>query len=462
METAATPASTPASGPKIRYDGSACLNVRSVTAACKLLDGMGKSEEPMQWDALSNALWFVETCVTSKGIFFDGTVPKETADRASEAVGRLKQRHQVKGFEVLPITLESPQEILEAARDGLAESRLLIDNFQLGPADQPLPQAEHDVFVAELAKVRTLPEAEREVIALDWVLDAFRGSKCLAAIVANGERALVAAHRIYEQHDGQGPLITAALINRFRLNYVNQLATKKRSAYVPDPSFECITREHIRLFKDYLLERVVRKLDPGPNAQNILLENMRSQTPLPPIGLYALMVTQAKQRPGAILETAYGEFRQDTGLMELIWRNTKGGIALKKSKADDAAAEIEQYFYDKYKILDKQAAGVKVRKSGARKSMSYLVPAVLKTLVKAVSTAFGADKVIDSVWTVLRETGVEASVPYLSDRLLNEGCDSYISQYTSLKWDFQNEDAVQFPLTKLSEQVELVFGRRLA
>lgn len=66
------------------------------------------------------------------------------------------------------------------------------------------------------------------------------------------------------------------------------------------------------------------------------------------------------------------------------------------------------------------------------------------------------------VYGVLRETGVEASIPFLSDRLLGEGCDSYISQYKSFKWDLQNDDAVKAPLAKVAEQVERVFGRRLA
>ena len=66
------------------------------------------------------------------------------------------------------------------------------------------------------------------------------------------------------------------------------------------------------------------------------------------------------------------------------------------------------------------------------------------------------------VFSVLRETGVEASIPFLSDRLLEKGCDSYISQYKNLKWDFQYDDAVKGTLARVSTQVEHVFGRPLA
>jgi len=462
MNSAASPTMTEDSTPKVRYDGSACLNVRSVTSACELLRTGAESPAPLLWKDLSNALWFVETSVTSKSLFFDGTVPKDTTNKAADVIEQLKKSHDLKGFGVSPISFKTPQEILDAARDAIGESHLLIKHFKIDPADQPLPQAEHDKFFSELEKVKKLPEAERQEIALQWVSESFRGSKCLAAIVANGLGYLNTAFDIYQQHPQDGPLVTAALINRFRLNYVNQLASHKSSAYVPDPSFETITEEHVRLFKDFLLSHLVKRMELPPNADNILVENMRSETPLPPIGLYALMATRATKRPGAILETAYGEFRQDEDLMKLLWQNTKGGIALKKDSSKDYATELDQYFCDHFKIIEKQSEGIDPPKPAFRRSKAYLIPAFLKGLAKAIPEVLGVGKIAEAVWTVFRETGIEASVPYLSDRLQGEGCDSYISQYKNLKWDFQKDDAVRVPLSKLSERVEQVFGRPLA
>jgi hypothetical protein len=281
-------------------------------------------------------------------------------------------------------------------------------------------------------------------------------------MVANGLGYLNTALDICQQHPKDGPLVTAALINRFPLNYVNQLASHKSSAYVPDPSFETITEEHVRLFKDFLLSRVVERMELPPNADNILVENMRAETPLPPIGLYALMATRATKRPGAILETAYGESRQEEGLMKLLWQNTKGGIALKKADSEHYATELDHYFCDHFKIIEKRSEGIDPPKSAFRRSKVYLIPAFLKGLAKAIPEVLGVRKIAEAVWTLLREAGIEASVPYLSDRLLDEGCDSYISQYKNLKWDFQKDEAVRVPLAKLSERVEQVFGRPLA
>jgi hypothetical protein len=452
----------PSASTAVRYDGSACLNVRSITAACEALAGAAPNNEPLRWSDLSSVLWFVETCVTSKELYFDGTVPKKTTERALEDVGRFKQKHDLEGLKVSAIAFSDPRETLDAAHDAIEESRLDLESFKLDTtADKPLDQAEHEEFVRQLGVALSLPESRREDLALTWVADAFRGSKCLAGLIATGEPALRTARVLYDRHPDQGPLVTGALINRFRLNYVNQLAAYRRGAYVPDPNFENLTREHHRLFKDYFLERVVKKLKKDADEPNVLVENMTAENPLPPIGLFALMATRAKGRPAAILETAFQAFRQDDALMRVIWRNTKGGIAIKKAQGADAESEILHFFYDRYKELAKEAEGIKVLMSSGRKSRTYLVPAVLKGLAKAVPAALGLGGVCEVVYSVLRATAEEASIPFLSDHLLGAGCDSHISQYKSLKWDFEQDDAVKRSLGRLGEHVEQVFGRPL-
>jgi hypothetical protein len=448
---------------RIRYDGSVCLNVRSVSAACRSLGASVPSAEPMGWAELGNVLWFVETCATSRRLYFDGTVPRDTVQGAVEQVGLLKRGCDVPRFDVEPIRFAAPEKALAAARAAAAESRLLIERLAIDPAvDAPLPAPEHERFVRELRAAPALRERERAERTLEWVTDAFRGSKCLAAIVASGDGMIRAVLDAYERYGDRDPAVTAALINRFRLNYVNELAAGRRSAYVPDPAFEVITRQHVRLFKDYLLERLVNNLQGADAAPNLLVENLRAQTPLPPIGLYALMATRAAGRPGAVLETAWNEFRGDEGLMRLLWSGTRGGLEVRAAHGgDDGPSEIEAYFYDHYKRLEKEAEGIQVL---TRRGMAstYLIPALLKGLAKAIPEALGVSRVWDVLYAALREAGVEASIPFLSDRLLAGGCDSYISQYRSLKWDLRNDDAVRKPLRALGDQVQRVFGRPLA
>ena len=462
-ETSAKTQLVPGEAGAVRYDGSAVLNVRSVASVCKLLAVEASVTEPISWAELSDVLWFVETCVFSRNLFFDGTVPRQTAAQALDAVEQLKRGRELDRFQVAAITFDRPKDILAAAGAALAESRPLLDHLALDPdADKHLDQNEHENFLGRLDLAVSFSPSQRRSLAEEWVSDGFRGGKCLAGLIESGDDTLAAARRLYDQYPGQGALVSAALINRFRLNYVNHLAASKRAAYVPDPRFEGVTRQHVWLFKDYLIEQVQKQLKVGRDEVNIITENMKSEDPLPPIGLYALMATKAAKRPAAILETAYNEFRQDSGLMKLIWKNTKGGIALRRGKsADEYLPEIEQHFYDNYKVLEKEAAGIKLLRHGARPARSYLIPAVLKGLVKAIPEVVGVGKVWELVYSVFRETAAEASIPYLSDKLQAGDCNSYISQYKSLKWDLQDDPAVRVPLATLSEHVSRVFGRPL-
>jgi hypothetical protein len=173
------------------------------------------------------------------------------------------------------------------------------------------------------------------------------------------------------------------------------------------------------------------------------------------------MATKAIRRPAAILETAYNSFREDDSLMKLVWENTKGGIALRKDRStDDYVAAVEQHFYDHYKTLEKEAAGIKAltRRQSAK---SYLVPAVLKGLSEVVPRTLGLSPPWEIVYGVLRGATIEASIPFLSDLLHCEDCDSYITQYRSLKWSLQDDPAVRVPLANLAEHVSRVFGRPL-
>jgi hypothetical protein len=448
------------SAPAVRYDGSACLNVRSVTMACETLRA-DSSAEPIRWAELSNTLWFVETCVTARNLYFDGTVPKKTTAEALEQIELLKRANDIRGFDVAPILFDEPSKILTAAKNAAAESRLLLENLEIDRSvDKALPIPEHEKFVSQLELSRSLSGRDRSDLLIEWVSDAFRGSKCLAAIVANGDELINSVLNAYARNAGAGPSVTAALINRFRLNYLNELAGSCKSAYVPDPTFEVLTREHVRLFKDYLLTRIVKQMPSSADEHNLLVENMSAEAPLPPIGLYALMATRTKKRPGAILETAYNEFRSDDSLMKLIWRNTRGGMDLQRTAAAEADGydEIDNYFYDHFKALEKGAAGIPPK----RTARFYWTPAILKGIASAIPAALGVGWLWTMLYSIARETATEVTIPFVTDRLLANGCDSYISEYNSLKWDFQNDDSVKQPLSKLASQVENVFGRPLA
>jgi hypothetical protein len=445
---------------KVRYDGSACLNVRSVVSVCELLS-QDRCAQPLTWEELSAVLWFVETCVTSKNIFFDGTIPQQTATRAVESVEILKKGRDLRDFNVSAITAKGPKEILDSARNAMAETRLLLDHFAFRPdIDKPLDQKEHENFLAKLDLAISSSPSGRESLALEWISDGFRGGKCIAALIANGDELMLVARRLYDQHPDQKALVSAALINRFRLSYVNHLAESNLSAYVPEPGFESLTEDHVWLFKDYLLKQVESQVKVAPDDANLIVENMNSKSPLPCIGLYALMATKAVKRPAAILETAYNSFRQDSSLMKLIWENTKGGIALKKGNAEEYVPAIEQHFSDCYKELAMQADGLK-KISRSYFTTAHLVPAILKVAVSFVPAGGALGALCEVAFKILTGAATELGIPWLAERLKGEDCDSSINQYRSLKWRFQEDPDMRASISSVTDQVARVFGRPL-
>lgn len=448
---------------KVRYDGSSCLNIRAIRTACRTLFPGEDTPSTITWVELANVLWFVETCVTAKGVFYDGTVPAKTARAVVDDLDRLREHSELDRLIVRPIEYRRPEDILTNAGFALLQSRLLLDSFQMEPGlDRPVDAPEHERFLAELRGAAELSPASRRDRATEYVAHPFRGSKALAAILVQEDDTFDAALALYEGRDADGPLVTGALINRFRLNYVNQLASGKKSAYVPNPNFEPLTNEHVRLFKDYLLERMIRSLPADQLGPNLLVENFSRESPLPPLGLYALMATRARGRPAAVLETALNEFREDAALMKLLWAGTRGGLELKRTLSpEEYAEEVESHFFSHYKSLEKAAAGIQQTRSRLRRPRAYVIPAVLQSTVQILPRVLGVGGLAEVVFGLVREAAGQASVNVLCDSLAVNGCNSYLSVYKSLKWDLQNEDSIRATFADLADRVEAVFGRTL-
>src|SRR6266498_3227239 len=126
-----TPA-RPAAKAKVRYDGSACLNLRSITDACDTLSGKSRNGV-MRRDELASLLWFVETCVMSKRLYFDGTLPPDEVDQAQNLIDKFLRRYSLSGVRVEPIAFKRDADILHHAGAAIVESSLIINDLSLQP-----------------------------------------------------------------------------------------------------------------------------------------------------------------------------------------------------------------------------------------------------------------------------------------------------------------------------------------
>jgi hypothetical protein len=452
---------TPDKSSKIRFDGSCCLNLRSITGAVDLLGGTARKTGPVTTEELTSFLWFIEMCVMSNALYFDGTVLQSDIAKAMEKIQRLAKDSAVKELAIEPIRIQSHADILYNAKAAVLESAFILADLKLAKKlDTPVTPAEHETFQKALSSANGLSDSDLAARALELIGEDFRGGKCVAALVAAGPAALSTARRAYEAHPDEGPMVTSALINRFRLNYLNQLASWRKGAYAPDPAFEPLSDQHRRLFYQYLVAEVANDIPTG--KENVLRENMLQKTPLPPIGLFALMLTRERGKPLAVLITALNYFKYDTALQKLIWQTTEEGMRLPLTSPNLAAysEQVTAQFKHRFGQLDRKAEGIRnVAAPGAR-LRQYVIPAALSLAADAVPVP--GKTFLGRVCKSLAERGISDSAKALGDVLVGRGCNSYISQYMSLKYDFKNRAELAQPLAAIGTQVEAVFGRQLS
>ena len=201
------------------------------------------------------------------------------------------------------------------------------------------------------------------------------------------------------------------------------------------------------------------KRSPEFDIPNILAENLRQDAPLPPIGLYSLMMTKETGRPVAILETALKRFGKLDSLRRRFSEPTEKGLKLRNPAAlDESLGEIDEFFKTEFRQMELEAKGIK-KLSGPRKAATYVIPAILSAVAGTVTGAVGAAAV---VYKVLLSAATGATAKSLGDSFLNFGVNSYISEYTAFKWDLQEDPELRQPLARVADQVARVFGRPLA
>ena len=465
----------PPAGRTIRYDGSCCLNLRSITSALGVLSAPASPGSKITRPELGTILWFVETCVMSRRLLFDGTTPDKDVETARKQAEQFLRSNDLDlDIEAIGVDAQG-MEILRHATSAMHESSFLIGEFRFEPLDKPVAPNEHDHFYSLLKDAGNAREAERNTRALEFVESRFRGSKCLAALIAGGPELIAAALRAYEKNPTEMPRVTGALINRFRLNYLNQLASSEKGAYAPDPNFEPLTKEHRRRFTEYVLREIVRQIGEAQPA-SLLTATLEDTIPYPPIGLYALMITK-EPRPAALLTTALTKFKHEPDLQKVLWEQTQEGLRLRPGAKtlEEYHLAVDQKFFESFRRLDKEAREMKQTATTARTVRRYGIPAVLGAVagaalapyaapLAAAAAAAGAaalQGIITTVVTIAMEMAKDVGVDVLSDRWAGDGINSYISQYADLKWDFANDPALRQPTARIADQVEFVFGRQL-
>ncbi|MEM7049403.1 MAG: hypothetical protein AAF604_07075 [Acidobacteriota bacterium] len=434
--------------PVQRYDGTALINVRLLEKSGELLLAE-KPGQPMGLDDLARVLRLVELHALSNQVLFDRTAKNSTVEHAQEIRGRMAD-HLGKG--VLRIHRSSEKdavEILDRGIEAMRSSRLLIQEFSFDrDIDRQVSEEAATVFRRWLERACKEPEERLAEVAQEAVEVNFRGGKCFAAIAASGPTLVGQAMELFRRPDHDDRLLVSALINRFRLNYLNQLAIDDCAAYCPDLPFENLTREHMKLFVDYLVREMVGDLEQPQPDRHLLVRNLAEDLRLPPVGLLLLMSCREKGEPLELFRRGEQKLGATQELKKHLW-----GVSAKSLTHGEVDEEVQDIFAREYEKLEYES----VPSEPPGLVRRYLLP-TLSSAIGGAGTSLGDDLV--GLVTALFASGSTALV---SNLLQRKGTPSYLTQYNRLKHEIaKGRHLRKRGVTALSDQVERVFNRPLA
>lgn len=299
------------------YRGPLAFNQRSVLQAIQTLrehDDTGQSLRGRQipLSEVANLLLLLESLAMSNEMCVDGTLPPNDLEilAAGEAaiaaatgvalgVARISPRREDLGLLF--------QEAAETACLSIAEVLARPDL----PDDRPL---EGDItrFIIDLkrgAADRMLGNEIASGIADDAAAgrETYRGSKCVAGILlANAvdcpDICALAAERLGVADDATARRLVGALINRFRINYLNSIAGVRNAAYLADGSIENLKAAQVLMFWRFLTRKLAEE------HKIVLAESglsaMDGHLAAAPLGL-AILMNARGSRPGDLLIEAF-------------------------------------------------------------------------------------------------------------------------------------------------------------
>lgn len=438
----------------MRYNGTACLNLRSVDAAYETFLNTRRGE-PMSARELMSVLALLETMVTSKALVFDGTVPQEFLDKALPRIEVIHAKTGVSKLQAEPVAPLNDEDWLEAIRvaaDAIALHLEHLDPLEI--ADRPLPPGAGAQILERLHWLRTAPTEDTSV-AGDEARSRYLGSKLVAGIYLSGPEALEnAAGVLTAQGEADLDRRAAALVNRFRLAYVNHLAAQRQGVYLPDHNLEAVSAQNSDLFQRFVLKEMT-----AHNAEwKVLRESLPAlddRIEIPPLGLYALMRVTAHD-PIELLAATQDRMKGYDTLFREMWRTSQkamrehGRRSTGTSGLEDYHAEVTDFFEAELGALESRQA-LSSSRAGMRRYVTLGAGAIFKGFIGG-----GVASALTELVARVAENGFGDGL----DHLAKHGFESHVTQYSKLSQHL----AGRLPREAqkgLHKRVERVFGRPL-
>lgn len=474
-----------------KLDGGSCLNQRSLLLACRVLCKK-QGGATISLSELLETLWVLELMIVSKGISHDGTLPAGDLAQLRQELETLTSGLQTALPPFRAITPKSEAEQIEFAKsaalkalDDLATPSTASRQGAPSPGiikelDRPLTREEAETFFGALEQRLKNSTADgvslvSEDEALNMLGGSFRGSKCVAGILALGTSAVKAAVAAPGIHGCSPELAAGAFINRFRFSYIRQLSFGAHHVYVPAASWKRLSEFHAitfaevvrRHFQQTYADEFTKEIERHLEAE--LGGDDRTFTiALPPIGLYCLMKADPKRGPRGVLESALETYSDYGQLFRKFWKTTReieppldGWTVITGDRNLDRVSEpIEQFLSDRLGRLEKAALGPAGNGSRLDRYLTPIIKASATVGGTLVGIIAGANPSVGS----LTGAAVGAAAGWAAEHLYETAKGklfSHVDQYRALDGALLRAYSRAIRLDRLAAQVESVLDRQL-
>lgn len=487
------------------YDGSLLLSSRSIVSALNAFTGLEtghvERSSKISRDELQNALWFLESFVSSRAVYYDGTVDERPRQRIAAGTEPLRTNAEKSVFTLAPASpdyaaargsmsdSEKRQELLADLWAAMLDMQSSVINFSLDDtADQPLinkganSDAEkyihHDRFTQALESLARrladrVDEAERdeaEEAAIEYYdlkgdsgKNNIIGNKCLAALALGGQTVIGDALNAYQKNDERNhPRVTAALINRFRLPYVSRVAQYANGIHCPDASLQNLSERNLDLFLQFIAKEFRNNLQteqrhqPKSGSERIqtMRDRLSTETDLPLIGLYLLLTCENQSREG-LLESAV-QFKKKYGE---LYQFGMEAITTSEARREDINQHIEKEYRKLLDAIDPQVSGeISTRKRFLFRQ--FLIPAAGSIVAGSAPTVFGGGlSVLETIMSISGGALAGHGLQVVAlEKIFKDKVAINKELYTQLRGQFLWSRAA---LPEVRESVRKIFGREL-
>ena len=452
---------------KAHFKGALTLNTRSIIDSLSLIHKYENRyqkdyKELISLEELSNLLHFLEAIIMGNKIYYDGTVPKKITDQIIDLIEytdtELRINH-TKPNTISPININSSKLLIKRCKEAMEQSSEMILNTNFKKVvdqklENPIKKTDDVENFFHYIDKNYQNKKERKDFALEIACSKnFQGSKCILGLLTSEKTSKDVLTSVQTWANKLTNSISrkyfmAALINRFRVNYINALSSTVKSSYLADTRIESIQNYQVLLLWKYICKRIAYKKN-----HNKIPKELKSQIHKLPIG-YAFILNSKSSNPIDLLSEAIE--KRDSLSIKYDSKQASNRYIHELSE-DELWALQENLFKEHYNKLVIKKSPFKSRFNDA---LQFTLPVILGEASKfAVNLVAAYLKIETSEFMTGIIGGTTQSVSQKFD--IKKGAKAYVTNIHNWKNEYIDAIDSNDLTTDLINRIENIFNKKL-